>query len=180
MGHVERRHPLCPECSNDLVATIHDGGRVCPECGHAFEPGEPVREARPGDWTLGRGLRRAALALVLRTLAGAAVWAAYAWSVRALGSVSIRLGFLAWLVAPMIAGGLIGYLLARRMDQHIGFASPWLAVPLVGAAWAALAIGATTAALLLGAPAAQGGFVIFAGGLLATGVIVKMTVMDEL
>ena len=118
--------------------------------------------------------------IVLRTLAGAVAWGICAWPACAVSSVNTALGRLAGLFA-ISAGGLLGFMLARRMDELVGFASPWLAVPLVGAAWTALAAGATIAVRLHGAPAAPGGFIIILlAGLLATGIIVKITVLDEL
>ena len=45
MPHVihPRRHPLCPSCRYDLVVTVEEGGRTCPECGTAIPFMKPAR-----------------------------------------------------------------------------------------------------------------------------------------
>jgi predicted RNA-binding Zn-ribbon protein involved in translation (DUF1610 family) len=76
IGHTTSRHPLCPSCGYDLVATIDAGKRICPECGEAFELHDVIRAARPGDWTLARGIGRLLLRLAWRGAIALVVWTA--------------------------------------------------------------------------------------------------------
>ena len=61
---VKRRHPLCPACGYDLVASIAAKKRVCPECGETFTLEDVNWERRAGDWTLTKAT----------LLAGRAAW----------------------------------------------------------------------------------------------------------
>ena len=74
IGHTSRRHPLCPHCGYDLVATVADEGRVCPECGREFRREELPRAPAPDEWTPARGLLRLVLAVTVRSAVCLPAW----------------------------------------------------------------------------------------------------------
>jgi hypothetical protein len=147
VGHTSRRHPICPGCGYDLVATIAANRRTCPECGCGFEPNELRRSAAPGDWTPARGLRRLVIAVTVRSVACLVAWMALlvlgsmlcAW----LGAVASR-GVLVvvWVgcgALVLASGAVVGAVVGRRIDEAAGFRSPLLlAAPIIGAAVAVL------------------------------------------
>jgi hypothetical protein len=156
IGHIPRRHPICPDCGYDLVATIEAGRRVCPECGIEFELGELGRSTLPGDWTLARGLRRLVIVVTARSAACLVAWMVLlvlcsmlcGW----LGTVASRgVLLLVWVgcgVLVLIGGAVVGAVVGRRIDEAAGFRSPFLlAVPIIAAA-AAIAGGAALAATM--------------------------------
>jgi hypothetical protein len=173
IGHTTKRHPLCPECGYDLVATIADGRDVCPECGFQFEMHELVREVRPEDWTPWRGLRRMGLVLAARAVVVFLGWSVILWVTNALlaivgpavsgfGRVMLLLGAAVIIFA---AGGAVGHLLARRAEEHAGFMSPLLGAVITIVAWAVILLGVSVvqATGTLGATSSTG-VVIVAGG----------------
>jgi len=158
IGQTSTRHPLCPNCGYDLVATVDAGGTVCPECGYAFELHELGREVRPDDWTLARGLRRLALALGVRVVAcfigfTAILWAADAL-INALGpkvpmGMKVMLIFVA-AVTIFTAGGGVGHILARDAEERAGFVSPLLAVVITLVGWVVIIFSVVTVQMLGG------------------------------
>ena len=165
-----RRHPLCPNCGYDLVATIEAGHRVCPECGCEFEPAELDYQQLPGDWTAARGIRRAGVSLLIRVVPATAIWFGYTWFcntiLRQIGIILRWVGFMS-----VIAGILIGVVLIWKLSYNAGFSSKLLAVlavlfaaivigtggllvhllitPLTSAFWLHAAIGAVAAAAMI-------------------------------
>lgn len=158
-----RRHPLCPNCGYDLVATVEAGRTICPECGHEFEIGELRHAVLPGDWTIGRGLGRASLRLLVRAAPCLLVWTGILWAVIALaGWISagrhwyvVLIAYLGALLILMIASGSIGRVLAKGMDEQAGTVSVLVAALVTAFAWAVIMAGALIVSLVL--PAAGRG-----------------------
>lgn len=167
VGHTQRRHPLCPHCGYDLVATLARDGRRCPECGHDFELDELRRSAAPGEWTPMRGLRNLAIALLWRCATAAAVWTAALagteWLNEVLsrhmsgGRIILLLG-----VALGVVAGVLGALIGRNLEDVAGFSGLIL-------------YAATTIAIILFWTA--GAIALAAAGLLATNFAVGIGVL---
>jgi hypothetical protein len=181
-----RRHPLCPHCGYDLVVTVDEGRRTCPECGNPFDLGELRHEVRAGDWTIWRGIGRAALVLCAKGVICAAVWAILVWGAAALPALAgpslpplLNLLLTALCGLLVLAGGAtVGWVLARGLVDDVGFTG---AIPIVLAtafAWAAIAAGGL-AARLLGGAAAPSIAVLAVCGVLALGLIVRTILMEE-
>ncbi len=181
IGHLPRRHPLCPACGYDLVGTVAEGGTRCPECGSEFRLHELVRQRLPGDWTPWRGLRIAAGVLALRSALCLPLWAGFVW-LMAMGLNSIPLdwrlfGVLA--IGCVIPGVMVGRFLGRDLAERAGFAG--VVVSLLGSAfaWAVVALGVLLAGMLVPLTGWAIGCVAFTTGGLATLWIVKLTLVDE-
>ncbi|MCI0675368.1 MAG: hypothetical protein L0Y42_06270 [Phycisphaerales bacterium] len=130
------RHPLCPGCGYDLVATVQAGRRRCPECGDEFELDELRHQVRPGDWTLLVGLRMTARTLAWRSAATVIAWGAIcALTIWLLQTYPVS-GIVLW-VAAVGGGCLSGFIFSRRLFEAAGFDS-WIVVvgACVGAALA--------------------------------------------
>jgi len=172
-GHVSGRHPLCPNCGYDLIATVDAGRTICPECGYEFEAHELKRDVRPGDWTVWRGLRRMFGTLLIRAAACFVGWAAVLWAANALlnhlgPAVSPVLRFILIFVAAAViftAGALVGHLLARRMEEHAGFVSILLVFIITVIAWAVILLGVLLVQSVggLGAKSSTGVLIVAAG-----------------
>lgn len=120
-----RRHPLCPHCRYDLVGTIAANKRVCPECGEPFTLNQLLKGETPGEWSIGIGLRKAAIALLIRAAIVLPFWAGFVWLVTPL------LGWLPMGFTTMGAVGLlfvipgvsIGHVLSRGLNDIAGMQS---------------------------------------------------------
>jgi hypothetical protein len=151
-----RHHPLCPECGYDLVATMDAGRNVCPECGRQFEPHEVRRAVLPEDWTVARGLRRASLVLLRRSVPCLPGWIIVLWGIAALAARlaagrNWRIAMVSYIVAMlllMIAGAVIGRTLAKNMDEIAGVTSLLVTALITAFAWGAI-IGGTLIVLSL-------------------------------
>lgn len=134
---VSRRHPLCPYCHYDLIATIAEHKRVCPECGADFSLDELHFEQREGDWSMGTALRSAARALTTRALLGVLVWIVIAAACNLVARLSGMQGLI-----PLIAGAgggyLIGRILVEGLAEHCGFES--IVLPILAAITAIIVV----------------------------------------
>ncbi|MHC4966832.1 MAG: hypothetical protein ACYTGE_18240 [Planctomycetota bacterium] len=156
IGHTSRRHPLCPHCGYDVVATVAERGRACPECGGELDPSELRRAALPGDWTPARGLRRLVIVVAARAAVCLVAWTAVlvlcpllcGWlSTAAPGAVHFVVRLACGALA-LLGGAVIGAVVGRRMDEVAGFRLPLLPlVPVIGAAVAILG-GAALATIM--------------------------------
>ena len=114
-----RRHPLCPECGYDLVATVDAGRRICPECGCEFELSDLAHQSRSDDWTISKGLRAAAGWLAVKTIIAGALWCSVLW----LSSIFplLHLTYFGAVVALAVGAGM-GALIGIRLVDQAGFA----------------------------------------------------------
>ena len=134
------RHPHCPECGYDLVATVEAERTVCPECGETFEPQDLMRAPRAGDWTVTRGLRTGARMVLVRSLVTGLAWLLLIWGVPTIfGHLAggIPAGFRLGLIvlggfAMGLAGGVIGWAIARDWEECAGFGGQLSALGLIG------------------------------------------------
>ena len=176
-----RRHPLCPSCGYDLVATIDAGRNVCPECGHEFEPHELKHALLPEDWTLRRGLGRAAAALLLRAVLCLIGWAAVltgtllasTWIATRLGGTWIIFTMLLAMGIIFVAAGVLGRILAKGMDEVAGITSPLISALITLFAWISIAGGTVIAGVLAPMRPSMTGSIILIGCVMALVVIVK-------
>ena len=158
-----RRHPLCPECGYDLVATVDAGHRVCPECGCEFEIGELRQAVLPEDWTAGRGLARASLRLLVRAVPCLLVWTGLLWAVIAVAAwisvgrhwFVVLVAYLGALLILVVTSLGIGRVLAKGMDEEAGVVSIAVAALVTAFACAVIVAGAFAVSLVL--PAAGRG-----------------------
>lgn len=144
-----------------------------------------VTEAREGDWTFWRGLRRAALVLLGKGLICAGAWglaltAQYRLAIFLRGSswpgyVTVSLSVLTGLVV-LATGGATGAVLVRRIDEHLGFAGLGVALVLVAVAGAVLSLGAMLAMRFGATPSV---LALLIACLISTGFIVKKAFLDE-
>jgi hypothetical protein len=176
IGHVNARHPLCPSCGYDLVATIDAGNRVCPECGLEFQLDELDREVRPEDWTIGRGVRRLAMVVAYRALLMMAVWVGVVWGIDLLLHVigpnvpaAIRLILLLiGGIAIFALAGWVGAFLARDANEEAGFSGPLVIAVITVFAWLVIG-GGTMIAVAIGS---IGG--AYAGGIITVGCVLAL------
>jgi len=126
------------------VATIEPGrGGVCPECGAPFELTDLRRAPRPGDWTVARGLKRGVAIVLVRSLVAGLAWMLLIWTVPTVFGLfaaslppPIRLGVIVVGGTTMgLAGGAIGWAIARAWAERAGFASVLVAIGLIGWSW---------------------------------------------
>ncbi len=136
------RHPLCPECEYDLIATVDAGHRTCPECGLEFSLYELLNNTLPGDWTIARGFRRVLLRCVARGVIFVPTWMLiHAINLFLVDRVSA-------FVVPFLtalAGLLTGYYTVRRISDVAGFYTSYF-LPIC---WISIAIYMTGALLLM-------------------------------
>jgi hypothetical protein len=128
------RHPLCPYCQYDLIATVDPFTPRyvrCPECGEGIEPEDFYFEPRPGEWTLSTGLRNCAVSLATRIFMGIIIWSVVLLAMdQLLTAILGPTGMLSlWtMLLPLTGGGmLIGWVMYFRLTEHAGFES-WLVV----------------------------------------------------
>ncbi len=112
-----KRHPLCPECRYDLIATVETGRRICPECGYEFEMYELRGEKRPGDWTFQIGLRNAVISLILRSLVILPLWVVLIWVIITYMSNFSRFILI---ILPLL-GIAMGYAFSTKLSDRAGF-----------------------------------------------------------
>lgn len=113
-----KRHPLCPECKYDLIATVEAGRRICPECGYEFEMYELRGEKRQGDWTFQIGLRNTVISLILRSLVILPLWVVIIWVMMTYMS---NFGRFNAIILPLL-GIAMGFGFSTRLADHAGFA----------------------------------------------------------
>jgi hypothetical protein len=186
IGHTSRRHPVCPGCGYDLVATIADGKRTCPECGCEFDLGELRRATMPGDWTPARGLLHLVIVVTARSAACLAAWTVLlalcsmlcAWLRTAASGAVLLLVWVGCGGLVLIGGAVVGAVVGRRLDETAGFRSPvLLAAPIIGAA-VAISGGAALAAIM-GHAALAGPGISITALLLAVVLIVRAYLAAE-
>ncbi len=177
MGHVGPRHHLCPGCGYDLVATLAAHGRRCPECGYEFEMHELVPETREGDWTPWRGVRSASRVLLVKGALGAAAWAL----VLTLNHHLALSGFPRLLVglAVLATGAAVGWVLAHRIDEHLGFAGLGVAAALTCFAMLVLGLGTTIAIQVGGVRSSDTMLALLVSCLASAGFITKKAFLDD-
>ncbi len=123
-----RRHPLCPKCRYDLVATIDANKRICPECGYEFSLNELIRAPREGDWTPATGLRDAAMQVLVRMLMLLPIWAA-AYGLISIGIATIpgpgwgMMTIVILVFFMFIPGMVIGKMIAKELTETAGMVS---------------------------------------------------------
>jgi hypothetical protein len=187
IGHTTQRHPTCPECGYDLVATVDAGRNVCPECGYEFGPQDLVREVRPGDWTPARGYKRAAVVLAVRGIFCLLGWIGVLYGSHALmraiwpglGTTG-RLLMLALVGATsMIAGGVIGHVLSRRMDEIAGLSGVLLVAVVSLIAWIVLIVGTIVATILAGISIGDLAGAAICAAFIATIIIVRSHLIEQ-
>jgi hypothetical protein len=182
-----RRHPFCPECNYDLVATIDAGRNVCPECGYEFELHEPKRQRLPEDWTIWRGLGKACGVLLLRSLVCLAAWTLVLWGVTApatwlASGRNWRIALVVSIVALLlllVAAGVIARQMAKGMDEIAGVTSIFVAALVITFAWGVFIAGTQIVQAIssLGTPAANGAAIVACG--VAAIIIIKTHLFDE-
>lgn len=123
-----RRHPRCPQCHYNLVATIAANKRMCPECGRRFTMSELARAPRAGDWTPVQGLARASGALLIRSIIVLPFWAGFIWLVTPLLNLFPFPGF--WMggligraLIIIIPACVLGHVLSRKLNDKAGMQS---------------------------------------------------------
>jgi len=176
-----RRHPLCPECKYDLIATVAAGRSICPECGYEFEAWELRGEKRPGEWTPLIGLRRAVISLALRSLIILPLWAGCAWTLSSvLGSVTLAgRGMVGIGIILIIPGFAIGHALIARLADRAGFQSMLLALLASAFAVGTIVGGTALAEVFRPFPGWWGGFTAISMSLFAVGWIIRTTLLDD-
>lgn len=124
----QKRHPLCPECRYDLIATVDSGSRICPECGYEFELSELRGEKRPGEWSPGRGLMIAAFTTLIRAILILPIWTGLIWFISpALTAYPLHFrAILAIIAIFAIPGIIIGYCFSYNLTEKAGFVSSFI------------------------------------------------------
>ncbi|UCD73856.1 MAG: hypothetical protein JSV91_08655 [Phycisphaerales bacterium] len=173
-----RRHPLCPECGYDLIATVEAGRRICPECGCEFDPSELRPETLPGDWTIARGLRRATTSLLIRAIPALGVWFAFTWFhtafTRQLGDTIVWITFIS-----VIPGVLIGAILAWKLSSNAGFASRLLVVMAVAVLTLVIAAGSFLVHLLVSPLTSPAVYYTAIAAVCAVGIIIWVHTLES-
>jgi len=163
-----RRHPLCPGCRYDLVATVQANKRVCPECGYQFTLNELIRAPQKGEWSLATGLRQALLAIVIRSIVVLPFWAAFVWLVAPVVEMfpfdPFAMGGVALIF--IVPGVAIGHVISRRLNDIAGCQS-LLFTALAAAFEVAIAIGGVKIAEIWRPMPNWGGFVAMCATLYA-------------
>ena len=128
IGHTSNRHPLCPECGYDLVATVAQDRRTCPECGREFEIHELRREVRRDDWTPARGLLKLTRIQSLKAIALGLVFAGVFGLLQILlegmirqttGIISVFL-LIGLLIVTAVVGGIAGAVFSKDANEQAG------------------------------------------------------------
>jgi hypothetical protein len=179
IGHISKRHPLCPGCGYDLVGTVAEDRRVCPECGRAFTRDELRRAPAPDEWTPARGLRRLVVVAALRSAACFPAWVGLlvvASILCAWGEGLSRAGaVLVWMLCVSlvaVGGAVVGAVAGRRIDETAGILTALaLPVPIAGAA--AVIVGGAAVADALGFGKLAGAAMTAIALLLAAVLIVR-------
>lgn len=140
---LKRRHPLCPACGYDLVATLAADKRVCPECGEPFSPSQLNWEIRPGDWSAATAIRFGVRALAKRTLL--ATIAAALMSAAALWLADHDAPRIATLVVALAQMSALGLIMSKGLLEEAGFESMFLIIGACAAVVLAAGVGAVVA-----------------------------------
>lgn len=175
-----QRHPLCPGCRYDLVATVDVGGRVCPECGEEFEPHELLREVRPGEWTEFGGVKKLAQILAIRIAIALPIWLMWIYLVSGgifVGATSVWLLFL--LVVHLGLGGLLGRIVWKELPERSGFDGLFPFVAAVAALAATLALGVLIIGLLGWGNPTHGALVAISAGFVGIVVMLPGAFFDD-
>ncbi len=179
-----KRHPRCPECRYNLVATVDAGIRTCPECGCEFDLDELHGEKRPGEWTPLLGLRSAALHLAGKMLIVLPIWTALIWLFSPLLIMVPQQGIIIWrmfggvAIVCVIPGMAIGYALSRDLEEKAGFQSLLLTMMASLAAAGTVAGGLGLSHLLRPVGGWVVTFIFIATTAFALGWIVRQTLVD--
>lgn len=144
-----RRYPLCPGCHHNLLATLMEGLRRCPECGEEFDPAEIKTGWAADDWTDRSGWEKAAVEFAWRETVAIALWVGAlriaTWVVEhdwGLPVESFGLGIVVGFGLMFVAGLMLGKLMSWRLAERIGATGRMLIV--LAAASCVLAIVAGT------------------------------------
>ena len=141
---LRKRHPLCPNCDYDLVATLAANKRICPECGEEFEVGDLKYEWRHGDWSNAVALRLGLLALGSRLLMGMVV--AMLLSTAIIWAVNHQMARLLSFVLALAQAFAMGVACSRRLLDQAGYESILLIIGACIIAALATALGFLAAA----------------------------------
>ena len=171
----QKRHPLCPECKYDLIATVDSGRKVCPECGYEFEMYELRGEKRPGDWSFQIGLRNTIISLVIRSLIILPLWAAIIWI---MSTYLANFGRFNLIILPFL-GMAMGYGFSTKLTDHAGFTGTILMFIAWAFAIAMLIAGVTIVDQFHPLTPYQKFFFSVWGGLPSVLWILKVMVLDD-
>jgi hypothetical protein len=147
---LKRRHPLCPHCHYDVVATISQESMTCPECGMEFDADDVDCEIRAHDWTPPRGFRVAFRVIGIRSLI--AFTAVFTLTALAILCVHLKWRMEVSVLISVVEGGAVGAILSRNLNERAGFASSLLTITACLAAWAVIPIGAGATVLWINWP----------------------------
>lgn len=177
----QKRHPLCPECKYDLIATVESGHCVCPECGYEFEMDELRGEKRPGDWSPGRGLMIVMVTTCLRAILILPFWTGLIWLITPLLSMfPVHIGSFAGISIGMaIPGIIIGYCFGNRLTEKAGFVSPLITAIALLAALSVIYGGVVLSQLSRPLLGWHEGMMLTATMAFAIAWIIKKTLVDD-
>src|SRR5687768_16806507 len=108
------RHPLCPYCHYDLIATVADNKRVCPECGAEFNLDELHYQPAESDWSMGEAIVTLSRSIALRGCLALIAWMILAAAANLLSNIPAMLGLI-----PLMIGAAGGYLLGRILIEGL-------------------------------------------------------------
>ena len=151
---LRKRHPLCPHCDYDLIATLAANKRICPECGEGFDLGDLKYEWRQGDWSNAVAARRGLLTLGLRFILAAAL--ATAFSALAIELMNLRLPRILTFLVALAQACAVGAACSRKLVDQAGFESILLTLGACLMALAASALGYLAAVQFVIAPTFTG------------------------
>src|SRR5687768_5415628 len=160
-----RRHPLCPYCGYDLVATVADGKRICPECGSDFALSDLQYQQFAGDWTFRSALTRGVGVIFARAILASLVWAIAADMSNLMHVVTNLTGLI-----PLIIGTIAGYLMGRvyseNLEERAGFTSMLLVLGCLVCAMISVMFAQVLVELLLPSASAYGRMILIGSGLI--------------
>ena len=134
------------------------------------------------EWSIGIGLRRALVHLVIWGIAIAVAWGALLMVIAPwINQIPVR-GRGVFLVYGLIAalpGVAAGYLMFHRMQERAGFTSQVLSGLALVFVWGALVAGGVAADSLRSLEGGRGGLLIVMAGLIATVEIIYETFADR-
>ncbi|MCZ6836774.1 MAG: hypothetical protein O7G85_13445 [Planctomycetota bacterium] len=178
-----QRHPHCPECKYNLIATVEANHLTCPECGYEFELDELWHSKRPGEWSLFIGLRRALMFLFVRSLVMTLFFVGLLWITQPL-IVMYNFNFHAKVLLGMsilfiLPGFFIGHTLSKKLSEYAGFQSI-----LLGVIASAFALGVVLGSVMILQqfqyfPGWRGPMIIVSTSFFAIGWIIRNTFIDD-
>ncbi|HWB19648.1 MAG TPA: hypothetical protein VG711_05050 [Phycisphaerales bacterium] len=118
---LNTRHPICPYCDYDLVATVADNRRICPECGESFEPGDLRYQPIPGDFTPAVAFRRTLAAMLVRAFKSLLVFLPAMGALLLAATLGKYVLLLAVLFVTPFIGVWIGRIFARNLEEVVGY-----------------------------------------------------------